>query len=52
MTATEVPTVNYHGEQALLHWSRHLPVSYSRVEDPETFFTNLGEQADAEIEER
>ncbi|MGH3280136.1 MAG: hypothetical protein ACRDNW_13500 [Trebonia sp.] len=51
MTATEVPTVNYHGEQALLHWSRHLPVSYSRVEDPEKFFTNLGEQADAEIED-
>ena len=44
--------MNYHGEQALLHWSRHLPASYSRVEDPETFFTNLGEQADAEIEDR
>ena len=44
--------MNHHGEQALLHWSRHLPVSYSRVEDPEKFFTNLGEQADAEIEDR
>ena len=44
--------MNYHGQQALLHWRRHLPTSYSRVEDPEKFFTDLGEQADAEIEDR
>ena len=44
--------MNYYGEQALRHWSRHLPASYSRVKDPEKFFTNLGEQADAEIEDR
>jgi len=44
--------VNYYGELALLHWRRHLPASYSRVEDPVKFFTDLGEQADAEIEDR
>jgi hypothetical protein len=49
---TEVTAMNYHGTQAKLYWSRHLPASYSRLEDPETFFANLGEQADAEIEER
>ena len=44
--------MNYYGELALLHWRRHLPASYSRVEDPVKFFTDLGEQADAEIEDR
>ena len=43
--------MNHHGEQAKLHWSRYLPTSYGRIEDPETFFANLGEQADAEIED-
>ncbi len=44
--------MNHHSEQALRHWRQYLPASYSRVEDPERFFANLGEQADAEIEER
>jgi hypothetical protein len=44
--------VNYHGELALRHWRRHLPASYGRLENPARFFTNLGEQADAEIEDR
>jgi hypothetical protein len=43
--------MNHHGEQAKRHWSRYLPASYGRLEDPETFFANLGDQADAEIEE-
>ena len=43
--------MNHHGTQAQLYWSRHLPASYSRIEDPETFFANLGEQADGEIED-
>ena len=43
--------MNHHGEQAKRHWSRYLPTSYGRLEDPETFFSQLGEQADAEIEE-
>jgi hypothetical protein len=44
--------MNYHGTLALNHWSRYLPASYSRVEDPDRFFTDLGEQAEAEIEDR
>lgn len=44
--------MNHHGEQALRHWRRYLPASYSRLEDPDRFFTNLGDQADAEIEDR
>jgi hypothetical protein len=48
---TEVTAMNHHGEQAKRHWSRYLPASYGRLEDPETFFANLGDQADTEIEE-
>ena len=43
--------MNHYGEQAHRHWSRYLPASYGRLEDPETFFSQLGEQADAEIED-
>jgi hypothetical protein len=43
--------MNHHGEQAKSHWSRYLPASYGRLEDPETFFSQLGDQADAEIED-
>ena len=43
--------MNHHGEQAKLYWSRYLPASYSRIEDPEKFFENLGEQAGGEIED-
>ena len=44
--------MNHHGEQAQRHWSRYLPTSYGRLEDPARFFTDLGEQAEAEIEDR
>jgi hypothetical protein len=44
--------VNRYGTEALRHWQRYLPASYSRLEDPVTFFTDLGEQADAEIEDK
>jgi hypothetical protein len=52
MTTTEVLAMNHYGQQALTHWRRYLPVSFGRLEDPERFFTDLGDQADAEIEER
>jgi hypothetical protein len=44
--------VNRYGAEALRHWRAYLPASYGRLEDPEEFFTELGEQADAEIEDR
>jgi hypothetical protein len=44
--------VNHYGEQALRYWHAYLPGSYGRLEDPARFFTELGEQADAEIEDR
>jgi len=44
--------VNHYGTTALRHWRRYLPASYGKLEDPARFFTDLGEQADAEIEDR
>lgn len=44
--------MNQHGAAALAHWSSELPVSFSQIEDPQEFFTAVGEQAQAEIEER
>jgi hypothetical protein len=40
--------VNRYGTEAPEHWPAYLPGSYGRLEDPEEFFTELGEQADAE----
>ena len=44
--------MNRYGTEAPEHWPAYLPGSYGRLEDPEEFFTELGEQADAEIEDR
>ena len=44
--------MNRYGAEALRYWRAYLPASYSRLEDPDEFFTLLGEQADAEIEDR
>jgi hypothetical protein len=44
--------VNRYGADALEYWRAYLPASYGRAENPEEFFTLLGEQADAEIEDR
>ena len=44
--------MNRYGAEALRYWRACLPASYGRLEDPEEFFTLLGEQADAEIEDR
>lgn len=44
--------MNHYGIKALRHWRAYLPASYGRLEDPVRFFTDLGEQADAEIEDR
>ena len=44
--------MNHYGTKALLHWRAYLPTSYGRLEDPMRFFTDLGEQADAETEDR
>lgn len=44
--------MNRYGAEALEHWRTYLPGSYSKLEDPEVLFTELGEQADVKIEDR
>lgn len=44
--------MNRYGTEAREHWRAYLPGSYGGLEDPGRFFTELGEQADGEIEDR
>jgi hypothetical protein len=37
--------MNRYGEMARDHWARWLPARYAAIEDPESFFSDLGNQA-------
>jgi hypothetical protein len=43
--------MNKYGELAREHWARTDPARYAAIEDPETFFAALGEQAESQIQE-
>jgi hypothetical protein len=45
----EAPTVNQYGEMARRHWARWLPNRFAAIEDPEAFFTDLGNRAEQKI---
>lgn len=34
------------GAAAMRHWRDHLPTRYAALDDPETYFTALGQEAD------
>ena len=42
--------MNYYGEMARDHWARWLPRRYAAIEDPDSFFSDLGSQAEARID--
>ena len=42
--------MNQYGEMARRHWARWLPGRYAAVEDPNSFFSDLGNQAEARID--
>ncbi len=42
--------MNYYGEMASRHWARWLPNRYAAIEDPDSFFSDLGNQAEARID--
>lgn len=42
--------MNQYGRRAMRHWQKWLPERYQELEDPEEFFTELGEQAAEEID--
>jgi hypothetical protein len=48
---SEVTGMNNYGAQALRHWRRHLPGQLEQIQDPEAFFSHLGETAAAEIDQ-
>jgi hypothetical protein len=41
--------VNQYGAIAQQRWKRWRPASYAAISDPQTYFTDLGEQAVGEI---
>jgi len=42
--------MNYYGEMARDHWARWLPSRYAAIEDPGSFFSDLGSQAEMRID--
>ncbi len=49
MRCGESPKLNQYGRQAMQHWQRIDPERYARIEDPQSFFSDLGNQAAAQI---
>jgi hypothetical protein len=45
------PRMNHYGAMARQHWARWLPSQYAAIEDPESFFTDLGDRASERIAE-
>ena len=41
--------MNQYGEMARRHWARWLPDRLAAIEEPETFFTGLGDEAEERI---
>lgn len=42
--------MNQYAAQARRHWQTHLPQRYQQIQDPETFFTDLGDHIAQEIQ--
>lgn len=43
--------MNRYGQIAWKHWEKHLPDRLEQISDPQTYFTDLGQQAAEEIDE-
>ena len=43
--------MNPYGAQARQHWQTHLPDRFAQIQDSETFFTDLGEQIEQQIQQ-
>lgn len=41
--------MNRYATMAREHWRRHLPDRYRQIQDPQTFFAQLGEQIQLEV---
>ena len=43
--------MNKYGAMARHHWRQFLPMRYSQIEDPDSFFSSLGDQVQERVEE-
>ena len=43
--------MNHYGDMAQEHWARWLPQQYAAIEDPDSFFSDLGSRASEKIAE-
>jgi hypothetical protein len=43
--------MNQYGSIAKRHWQKWLPLRFSKIEDPDSFFSELGEEIQQRIEE-
>jgi hypothetical protein len=43
--------MNYYGEMAQRHWARWLPRQYTAIEDPDSYFSDLGSRVEARIDD-
>ena len=43
--------MNRYGMMARDHWMKHAPVRYAALEDPQTYFTQVGESIAAQVEQ-
>lgn len=41
--------MNKYGRLAQRHWQRWLPTRYAQIQDPESFFTGLGDQIEDQV---
>jgi hypothetical protein len=46
-----VSVMNKYGSLAMSHWEQHQPDRYQAIPDKQAFFTQLGEQAEQEIQQ-
>ena len=47
----ENTTVNRYGAMARSHWARWLPQQYATISDPDSFFSEIGQEAARQIDE-
>jgi hypothetical protein len=47
----KLAAMNKYGQLVMRHWERTDPARYQALEDPQTFFRELGEQAETQIQE-
>ncbi len=45
------PPMNQYGQLAMTYWQQHKPTAFATIQDPEDFFSTLGETAAAQVDQ-